>query len=306
MAEKCIRCQVSGERVRLFDAIYEGSVNSICERCSIIENIPVIRKPDSGQLKEAEKGVGVYDRMRRLSGINLPKKEETFFKEDRLKALETRPELELPEREKLNLIDHFYWEIMKIRRRKGLTQQKLAESIGESEIAIQMIEKSRLPENADSVIRKIEQFLQINLRKVTERERFLQSHQRAPVLMDENGNELDLIPEEIIIPEESDDEDERYSEEPRELMGVDAEKGELDIGKANLSEIRIGDLKDLHRKKIESTKQERLEEQKRIEERQRLIEARKEELRSRREKETKDIDTFLGGSELLEKDKKEN
>ena len=55
-----------------------------------------------------------------------------------------------------------------------------------------------------------------------------------------------------------------------------------------------------HRKKIETTRQEKIEEQRKIEERQGLIEARKEELRLRREKESEDIDRILGGAELLE------
>lgn len=296
MSEKCVRCEVSGDLVRLFDAVYEGKMGRICERCAIIENIPVIKKPSTEQIKESERGIRVYDRMKRLSGIKTPVKQETFFREDRLKELERQPQLELPEIEKLNLIDHFHWEIMKVRRKKGLTQQKLAETLGESEIVIRMIENAKLPENAEVIIKKIEQFLQINLRKISERERFLRSYERKPILIDESGNELDLIPEEIIIPEESEE------DEPRKLGGLDLEKGEFDIQKADLSEVKISDLKALHRKRIESTKQERSEEQRRIEERQKLIEARKEELRFKKEKETAELDKALGGIELLDGD----
>ena len=46
MAERCARCDVNGEEVRLFDAVYDGRMGQICERCSIIENIPIIKKPD--------------------------------------------------------------------------------------------------------------------------------------------------------------------------------------------------------------------------------------------------------------------
>ena len=58
--EKCVVCGVSGEKVRLFDAICDGRMECICERCSIIENVPIIKRPDAGQLKEAEKGSVVY------------------------------------------------------------------------------------------------------------------------------------------------------------------------------------------------------------------------------------------------------
>jgi len=45
---------------------------------------------------------------------------------------------------------------MKERRRKGLSPEKLAESLGESVVVVQMIEKGKLPENAESLIRKLE------------------------------------------------------------------------------------------------------------------------------------------------------
>jgi len=59
------------------------------------------------------------------------------------------------------------------------------------------------------------------------------------------------------------------------------EEGSLDIHKTNVERVTIGDLKDLHRKKIQVSKQEKIAEQRKIEERQRLIEARKEEFVSR-------------------------
>ena len=60
---------------------------------------------------------------------------------------------------------------MKNRRRKGLSQAQLAEVLGESEAVIQMIEKANLPENAGVLVKKLEQFFQIRLRKITEMEK---------------------------------------------------------------------------------------------------------------------------------------
>ena len=302
--EKCVRCRVSGEEVRLFDAIYLGQMEKICERCSIIENIPVIKKPDISQLKESERG-RVYDRMKRLSGIKEQKKKDTFFIEDRLRRLEEMPELELPEKDKLNLVDHFEWEIMRNRRRKGLSHNQLAENLGESEVAIAMLEKGRVPENAEGLIRKLEQFLRIRLRKISEVDRIIQARVRkGPVLLDEEGKELDRIPEpEIEITESPEKKEELDSKELLDLRGIDREKAEFNIERANLSQVRIADLKDLHRKRIEATKQEKEEEKRRITEKQRLVEARKEELRLMREKESKELDGYLGGTELLEKNK---
>jgi len=367
MVERCVRCNINGDEVRLFDAIYEGRMGSLCERCSIIENIPIIKKPDSSQLRDSEKGVGVYPRMKRLAGIKDSKGAETFFIEDKLKELNENPVLEVPEKDKLNLIEHFHWEIMRNRRRKGLSQKKLAETLGESEIVIQMIEKAKLPENAEQLIKKLEQFFQVKLKKITDTDRFLMSQEKEPILLDNQGNELSEIPEpEIVQPtleeeeivgggdevgefleeesrmgeessltshpslkhekseesinaeqssvaetqieefgeyeirELSDSEEIDIEEAERGLAGVNLEKGEFDITKANLGEVKISDLKELHRKKVEATKKEQIEEQKRIEERNSLVEARKEELRLMKEKESKELDDVLGGTELLD------
>lgn len=298
--EKCARCRVDGEDVRLFDAVYMGRIEKICERCSIIENIPIIKRPDASKLKESEMGARVYDRMKRLSGIKETRKEESFFIDDKLKQLDAMPELELPERNKLNLIDHFHWEIMKNRRRKGLSQEKLAENLGESPIAIAMLEKGRLPENAEGLIRKLEQFFQVRLRNRSAAERIMQEKAiaRKPVLLDLEGHELQRIPEPAIT-EMKIEVDENDGKEVLDLRGIDREKDEFDIEKANLSRVRISDLRDLHRKRVEATKQEREEEKRRIAEKQKLVEARKEELRLMREKESKELENQLGGAELL-------
>ncbi len=77
---------------------------------------------------------------------------------------------------------------------------------------------------------------------------------------------------------------------------------DFDIKKEDLSSIKISDLRDMHKRKIEATKQEKTEEKRRIEERQKFVEARREEFRLHKEKESKEIDNMLGGTELLNKD----
>lgn len=320
--ENCVRCNVDGRKVRLFDSIYGGRMAKICERCSIIENVPIIKKPNVSQLKESEVGrVGVYDRMKRLSGFKDVKEDTTFFREDKLNELDEKPELELPEKEKLNLVEHFYWQIMQNRRRKGLSQKQLAEVLSESEVAIEMIEKAKFPENAEILIKKLEQFFQIRLRKPTHEELMrVEREKQEPILLDGYGRELESIPEpdrketqvsltsqpslEMIEKVEQNPFDEEVieleesEEEIREHPRLD-EGGALDIHKTNIERVTIGDLKDLSRKRIEVTKRERIEEQRKIEERQRLIEARKEELRLMREKESNELDDVLGGTEML-------
>ncbi len=375
MAEKCARCEITSEKARLYDVIYEGKMGILCERCSIIENIPILKKPDDTQLKASSRNIEVYERMKRLSGYKDPTKPELNLRKERLNELEKNPSLQLPIKQQLNLIDHFHWEIMKNRRRKGLSHKQLAEAIGESEIALEMLEREKLPENSQYLIKKLEQFFQISLRKITEAEAMVIRKQKMtrtkPVLLDENGRELESIPEPLIekgdiplyletqeekeevkeIPwykkilgrkkkvEEADqlieenkcdetlEEDEtreynqplgsRYLEyrrrekqskqskdigEPTFKLG---ENENLDLDKIDLNQVRISELKEIHKKRVvETTKQERKDEQRKIEDRERLIEARKEELRQMREKESRNIDDSLGGAELLGRNKK--
>ena len=312
MVEVCVRCGVDGNEVRLFDAIYDGWMSCICERCAIIENIPVIKKPETSQLKESERGVNVYDRMKRMSGIKDVKEEDAYFREDRLNELESNPNLETPEIEKLNLIEHFHWEIMKCRRRKGLSQKQVSEGLGESEIVIQMIEKGKIPEQPETLIKKLEQFFQIRLRKLSEAEkmRMLEKKESMPILIDDNGNELDSIPEETLPPAQegesilnsSNSEGSEIDEE--EVIKID-EKGDVNIKDSDFNKVRIADLRDLHKRKIEVSRQEQIEEQQKIEERRRMIEARKEEARLKSERESNELDNVLGGSELLGSDERE-
>jgi ribosome-binding protein aMBF1 (putative translation factor) len=418
MESECIRCGVSAEEVRLFDAIYDGGLNLICERCSIIENIPIIRKPNLEQLKNSEKRVNLHDKMNMASKPY--EKNEIFSIKESLEELEKNPRLELPAKKQLNLIDNFHWEIMRQRRRKGLSQKQFAELIQESEIAVAMLEKSIIPEKAENLIKKIEQYLQIKLRK-----EIVEETKKGPILLDEDGRVLEFIPEPKIecrveieedniksplldnmaitkcstikpaqnentsvvrfglerlknqnkdasissniqknIPTSVTSPPEKKSEqvespylrrlkereqafkrlkEPSEkksfnlnpdkktssfsthidsiksmkktenmLKGnVDSKETEKDLKKKvenwglsneDLKNVTINDLRRLHKKRIEATKEEKIQEKKKIEERQKIVEARKEELRLMKEKESKDIDSYLGGKELLNDD----
>jgi len=379
--ENCDRCKISGEKARLFDVIYEGRMGRLCERCSIIENIPILKKPDTNQLKESEKNIDVYLRMKRMSGYKEPVIQTKSEREQRLRELDKNPKLELPVKEKLNLVDNFHWVIMKIRRRKGLSHRQLADAIGESEIAIDMLEKGKLPEDSEALIKKLEQFFQINLRKISDADKMIILKERTtrtrPVLLDEYGNELDHIPEpEVLQGEVSDiyfetreekvekkeipwykkvlgrrkpssisektedskyDEDKFVEDQPRiseiqtnvpgsrylsfrrkEAIGrgevpedekprIELKEGEdLDLERVDINKVRISDLKEVHKKRIEATKSEKIQEQRNIEEKQRLVEARKEELRAMKDKESRNIDSVLGGSELLGKKKSDD
>ena len=378
VTENCNRCHISGEKARLFDVIYEGRIGILCERCAIIENIPILKRPDTIQLKATEKNTNVYDRMKIMSGYKEPNSNSNFSREQRIRELEKNPKLQLPIKEQLNLVEHFHWEIMKNRRRKGLSHRQLAEAIGESELAIDILEKGKLPEDPEGLIKKLEQFFQVSLRKISDADAMVLRKEKMirtkPVLLDEDGNELSQIPEEEveqgevsdiyfetrevkeekkeipwykkvlgrkkqITPEETTEEaTDEFSEEIPQVQEKSVnvpgsrylsyrkreavlkggavnpadnassqknlelkENEDLDLEKVDINRVRISELKEVHKKRVEVTKSEQIQEQRKIEDKQRLIEARKEELRAMKEKESKNIDSVLGGSELLGK-----
>jgi ribosome-binding protein aMBF1 (putative translation factor) len=136
---------VKGDRVMLFDVIYEGRSALLCERCSIIENIPIITKPVESQIKQAEEPLSVYERMKRMAGMSDEQKPEISLREQRLKELEKHPELEVPVEKIPDLIDYFHWEIMRNRRRRGLVQEKLADQMGVNVRDIERLEKGIIP-----------------------------------------------------------------------------------------------------------------------------------------------------------------
>ena len=370
MVEKCVRCGVREDQIKLFDTIYEGKANCICERCSIIENVSILERPDSDKIKESNRVIDVYERMRRLTGM-APEKKESEERKKRLEELNKNPQLEIPQKKTIELVDHFHWEIMKCRRRKGLSHNQLGELIGEPGFSIEMIEKGNLGENAETLIKKLENFFNIKLVKLNSFDLMKKNERNTPVLLDEDGNVLETIPEpafkmreeDLFLDEDmdeefdeveekkennrffnnfitklkektsnfsaSEDEEERASSsnfddkdssneaesilwnetasssysENSDFAGEENEEIEdFNLDKIDKNEVKIGDLKELHKRKIESTRTERFEEQRRIEDRQKLIEARREELRMIKEKDSKDIDNLLGGAELLKKE----
>jgi len=292
--QTCDICNVEGDEVRLFDAIYDGQMAIICERCSIVENVPIIKTPNPDQLKESETSYPVHQRMKHLAGIHDSRKDETFFQEDKLKELDNNPDLEKPEKDKLNLIEHFHWEVMKHRRRKGMTQKHLAESLGESETSIQLIEKARLPDNAEIIINKLEQFFQTKLRNIPKEEPTLD---QEALLKDQLGNEIDTIPEEAMIykkPELEinqektieqlsyehaqtlDIEDEPFDQPTPSTISTEpfiptAPSGDLDLKRIDKEKTTIGDLQRFHETRSTEIEQEKQEEELKIEKRHRIL-----------------------------------
>jgi len=302
--EACFRCNRNGKKVRLLDAIYENGMVKVCERCAVTESIPIMRKPSTSQLKEAEKEYTVYQRLKKLAGME-EEKEQGEGVLAQLRRLDENPELEKPaEKKPFNLIDNFHWHVQRERRNKGLSQKQLGWALGESETAVKIIEKGELPEDPEKLIKKLEQFFQTKLRERTEeeleeerrkeeeKEEFriptseklkVEKESAEPVepiesMIDEPEiEELDIISEKTKEPEFEEEETETIREKPSPAQ-VLSFKPEV------MKEITVADLKEI---KEEKEREDRLaaveEERKKALQADDIVQGVKDEEKSKRE-----------------------
>lgn len=166
----CENCGVSAEKERLFDVLSfkEKGIIKLCGKCVKDLGFPILRRPTTFQLKEAEKKGSYYERVAAKRKETEKPASGLTSQEIGLKEIVNRNYLEKVPKEKKprpDLIENFHWVIMRLRRLKKLTQEQLGKAIGESESAIKMAEKGILPEDDYRLIRKLEGFFSINLIK---------------------------------------------------------------------------------------------------------------------------------------------
>ncbi len=242
MVEECFKCGISEEKVRLFDAISEKGIVKICKECSQLEDMPVINKPTTLQLKESEakaQSKSVYERLSKMSGFDpknyvvnnggLPQ-QDVSLRDLVDKNFEREVKEKIEPRE--DLIHNFHWVIMRARRSKKLTREQLAREIAEAVSAVKMAEQGILPEDDYKLINKLEAFLGIKIRKaeaipqLEDKEKDLSFDPMATktitisdlkkIKEEKNGGLFDKS-EEVPVPEEEleieDEEEDRLSDE---------------------------------------------------------------------------------------------
>ena len=125
------------------EAIEEGKIVKVSERYAKREGLPILRRP--------------------TPKIFHPKKQE---EEKRISFDDLRKPLNWRKSQVFSeLIENFHWEISKKRRQIGLSRKQLALDIKESENTIKLVENGILPKDDFKIINKIQERLNINLRK---------------------------------------------------------------------------------------------------------------------------------------------
>lgn len=177
MTAQCYRCGISDEEEKLFDAISGKGVVKICKSCAIEENLPLVQSVYSNK---PEKTKSVYERLSAMANLDPETHRKKILETERQEAMKSRGrnttlrdvidynlERKKPQ-PRTDLVDNFHWVIMRARRSRKLTQKQLAENIGEPESVIKNAEEGIILNNADALVRKLEDYLGAKIRKVAE------------------------------------------------------------------------------------------------------------------------------------------
>lgn len=175
---ECQKCGISGERIRLYEVISDEGIIFMCEDCALKDDLPIIRKPTTFQLKAVERTQTVHERLSRASGVTHSSgtrfetlKEPTELKKQEIglkSIIEKKFQGKYAKNEspRVDLVENFHWVITQARRRKKASVEQLAREIGESEIAVKMAEEGILPEDDYRLVNKLENALGIRLRNI--------------------------------------------------------------------------------------------------------------------------------------------
>ncbi len=237
--EICYKCQRSERAVKLLDAIYGSEIVKICEECAVSENIPIIRKPTSFQLNESEKPYTVRERLSKMAGIPLKKPVAEEIKpkvtldnlrkpKDYSKIIEDRWQEAKKKNKPLDLIDNWNWHIQMARRDRKLSLSQIGSVTGESELSLKLIEQGSLPDDANKIIGKLEQFFKISLRKSEaekEIERIEEAKQPARILSFDSESMKNLTISDLRRMKQEREKEEKQDENKAEkgLVGSDVE-----------------------------------------------------------------------------------
>ncbi|NCN51598.1 hypothetical protein GW931_01150 [archaeon] len=169
---ECYLCGVTKDKAVLYEGIYKSrGIIHVCRKCYFKEKIPLVDKKDI-KIERKNSHESVRERLSRMAHVDVPRHEEkkmTFNQEDvHLKDIiekNFKRELDSSTRAPEDLIDNFNWVIMRKRRSLKISKEKVAEDLFEPLIAIESLEKGILPRDYKSIIKKIENYLRINLRK---------------------------------------------------------------------------------------------------------------------------------------------
>ncbi|MEM3091251.1 MAG: helix-turn-helix domain-containing protein [Candidatus Pacearchaeota archaeon] len=218
-----MECSICGRNYReedIYNAISFWKVVKACESCISKEKMILLKKPTLDQIKESKEIAPYYKKVGDKRGSNLVRDKTRItskeFIDEGHKEQKKQKILQIEKTTAKNLVDNFHWILMRARRMKKITQEQLAQQIGESESVIKKLEQGILPENYYVIIKKLEAFLRVNVIK--------------------NENQMETpsdMPRDILIPSED---KETIKPQPARILKFDQQ---------TLNSLKISDLRKM-------------------------------------------------------------
>jgi len=170
--KKCYNCDVSEERAMLYEGVAKEGFVSVCRKCYLKNEIPLIEKKklENG----SEKRMSVRERLMKISGVKRKPMPELSLdkpksKEENLDKIVEENFKKTISKEPVvygDLVPNFHWIVMRKRRMKKISREELAKNIFEPVVAIESLEKGSLPKDYLGFIKKIESALDVSLLKI--------------------------------------------------------------------------------------------------------------------------------------------
>ena len=192
---ECFKCGISGNKVALFKVISKEGIVKVCSKCMQKEKMPIMKDYNLSEVidvgdveEEVPKKRSVYERLMAMSGIKFKEKaskekEELMEKQNeelrKLVEENVKSRVDNENQRRDDLVENFHWMIMRARRSKHFTRKELAKKIGEPELSIKLAEEGVIPITANRLIYKLENYLQIKIKKKAFEEPLVELRERG-------------------------------------------------------------------------------------------------------------------------------
>jgi DNA-binding XRE family transcriptional regulator len=172
--EQCYKCGISEHMASLSNAITGEGIVKICNLCEQRESHPIISKTEV-QKENEMRDLDIKKRLSKTNYLNpITQMEEEEKKDAHLKEIikiNFEQKTGQAPKKRDDLIDNFHWVIMRARRLKHVTQEKLARELKVSEQTIFAAEKGIIDEEGYDLAHKLETYLSIKIIKLEVREK---------------------------------------------------------------------------------------------------------------------------------------
>lgn len=241
---ECKLCGKTNEETELFRGVFEEKIYPVCAKCSRLEGIPIIRKPNLDNLEEKKENLSVRERMERLNRQPKPIQREHLIAHKNLAKLKFPSKRE----DHKDLVENYDWILKTARRRKKLTQTQLAEELIIPLQVIVDLESGKIANDFASYLDKLEDFLEVRIRKKP-KEKF--NFQRKPETVEEEQMVLEAVRKNIDRKTDSFNEIDPNSTEKekmkkwtlKDLISLKRRKNKEDVLKVEKSELVGDDIK---------------------------------------------------------------